>query len=256
MDRGIYPIVSGARSVERRIELFANNLANVNTVGFKQDEEGFRAVFVRRTIGPVPGVVSPAVAGLAGGSPPGAIERVFTAPHGMKTVFEPGRIRLTGNPLDVAIQGAGFFEIKTPQGLRYTRNGMFSLDNQRRLVTDLGHPVMGLTGELSIPPGTIQITGQGAIQVDGRTVGTIKVVEFPEERMPTKQGEGLFFGERAKLVKNPQLQVGSLEESNVEAIGEMVKLIEGLRTYEAAQKLIQAFDRMADVAIQDVGRVG
>jgi flagellar basal-body rod protein FlgG len=256
MDRGIYPILSGALAVERRMHLSANNLANVNTAGFKQDEQAFRAVFARRTTAPVSRPVSSASAGLVATGPAGKVERVFAAPHGMKTAFEPGRIRLTGNPLDVAIQGEGFFEIKTPQGVRYTRNGTFSLDRQRRLVTNLGYPVMGLAGELTIPPGTMHISGQGAIQVDGRTVGTIKVVEFPADAMPTKQGEGLFAGEKAKVLKNPQIQGGHLEESNVNAIGEMVNMIEGMRMYESAQKLIQAFDRLAEVAIQDVGRVG
>ncbi|HXF92869.1 MAG TPA: flagellar basal-body rod protein FlgF [Nitrospiraceae bacterium] len=256
MDRGIYPILSGALAVERRMQLFANNLANVNTAGFKQDTQAFRAVIARRMIGPVHRATIPAAGNLLATRSVGATERVFVAPHGTKTAFEPGRIRLTGNPLDVAIQGEGFFEIKTPQGFRYTRNGMFSLDNQRRLVTHLGYPVMGLTGELTIPPGMMHISSQGTIQVDGRTVGTIKVVEFPAEAMPTKQGEGLFFGEKAKPLKNPQIQVGYLEESNVSAIGEMVNMIEGMRTYESAQKVIQTFDRIAEVAIQDVGKVG
>jgi flagellar basal-body rod protein FlgG len=256
MDRGIYPILSGALAVERRMQLSANNLANVNTAGFKQEEQAFRAVFARRTMALVSRPVSPAGASLVEMRPAGKTERVFAAPHGIKTAFEPGRLRLTGNPLDVAIQGEGFFEIKTPQGVRYTRNGTFSLDHRRRLVTNLGYPVMGLAGELRIPPGTVQISGQGAIQVDGQTVGTIKVVEFPEDAMPTKQGEGLFVGEKAKAIKNPQIQVGHLEESNVNAIGEMINTIEGMRMYESAQKLIQAFDRMAEVAIQDMGRVG
>ncbi|NJN37140.1 MAG: flagellar hook basal-body protein [Nitrospiraceae bacterium] len=71
----------------------------------------------------------------------------------MKTTFEPGRIRLTGNPLDLAIQGSGFFEVQTPQGVRYSRNGMFSLDHQRRVVTNLGHFVMGAKGEIKLPVG-------------------------------------------------------------------------------------------------------
>ncbi len=256
MDRGIYPILSGALAIERRMQLFANNLANVNTAGFKQDTQAFHAVITRRMIGPVHQTAVSAAASLFAARPVGGTERVFVAPLGTKTVFEPGRLRFTGNPLDVAIQGEGFFEIKTPYGLRYTRNGMFSLDNQRRLVTHLGYPVMGLTGELTIPPGTMHITNQGTIQVDGRTVGTIKVVEFLAEAMPIKQGEGLFFGEKAKLLKDPQIQVGHLEESNVSAISEMVNMIEGMRMYESAQKVIQAFDRMAEVAIQDLGKVG
>lgn len=257
MDRGIYPILSGALAHERRMQVFANNMANVNTSGFKQDEEAFKAVFPRPHAA-IPGIGHGA--GLAQQimvKPLGAAERVYAAPHLMKTTFEPGRIKLTGNPLDLAIQGQGneFFEVKTPQGLRYSRNGMFSLDQQRRLVNNLGYPVMGAKGEITIPVGKLDITSQGEIKVDDKPVGRIRIVEFPEDQMPQKSTEGLFISEKGAVAKNPQVQSGHIEESNVSAIGEMVKMIQGMRSYESAQKLMQAFDRLAEKAIQDVGRV-
>lgn len=256
MNRGIYPILSGALAHERRMQVFANNMANVNTAGFKQDEQSFQAVFPRLqssvpAIGHAAGLGQQIVA-----RPFGATERAFAAPHALKTTFDPGRIRLTGNPLDMAIQGGGFFEVKTPQGTRYTRNGMLSLDNQRRLVTNLGFPVMGTKGEIKIPVGKLEITTQGEIKVDGNPVATIKIVDFPDTQMPQKFTDGLFASvNKGTIAKNPQVQVGHLEESNVNSIGEMVKMIEGMRSYESAQKLIQTLDHMADVAIQDVGRV-
>ncbi|GIW55317.1 MAG: flagellar basal-body rod protein FlgF [Nitrospiraceae bacterium] len=257
MDRGIYPILSGALAVERRMQLSANNLANVNTAGFKQDEQAFRAVFARRTMAPVSRPVSPAGAGLVATRPGGKGRTSLcgalmgSRPRLSRGVFVSPAIRwMWRSKARVSSKSRRRTASAT------TRNGMFSLDHRRRLVTNLGYPVMGLAGELTIPPGTMHISGQGAIQVDGRTVGTIKVVEFPEDAMPTKQGEGLFVGEKVKVLKNPQIQVGHLEESNVNAIGEMVNMIEGMRMYESAQKLIQAFDRMAEVAIQDMGRVG
>src|SRR5512147_611245 len=112
MDRGIYPVLSGALAHERRMQVFANNMANVNTAGFKQDEQAFKAMFPRAHTA-IPGIGYGA--GLAQqimARPLGPAERVFAAPHLMKTTFEPGRIRLTGNPLDLAIQGNGFFEVK------------------------------------------------------------------------------------------------------------------------------------------------
>ena len=187
--------------------------------------------------------------------PAGPTERV-SAEANKRTAFEPGPIRITGNPLDVAIQNNGFFEVKTPNGVRYTSNGIFSLDNKRRLVSSLGHPVMGTKGEIKVPPGNIQINGEGAIQVDGKKMGTIKVVEFPENQMPQKHAEGLFIGGNPKTVSTkPQVQSGHIEESNVNSLGEMVKMIQGMRTYESAQKLIQTLDRMTETAIQDIGRV-
>ncbi len=255
MNRGIYPILSGALAHERRMQVFANNMANVNTAGFKQDEQAFKAIFpqyhaVIPTGGRTGGLAQQMMA-----RPFGPTERVFVAPHQIKTTFEAGRVRLTGNPLDIAVQGRGFLEVETPQGLRYTRNGMLSLDRDRRLVTGLGHPVMGTKGEIKIPPGKLDISAEGEIRVDEKPVATIKVMEFSDEDMPQKSSDGLFLSEKGAVSKNPQIQVGHIEESNVNSIGEMVKMIQGMRNYESTQKLIQTLDRMAEIAIQDVGRV-
>jgi flagellar basal-body rod protein FlgG len=255
MNRAIYPILSGAVAQEKQLQVFANNLANVNTTGFKQDQQAFRGLLARAAVTAPIAMPSMTVSASLASRPAGPTERVFAEPHALRTAFEPGRIRITGNPLDLALQGSGFFEVKTAQGVRYTRSGMFSLDNQRRLVTTLGHPVMGMKGEIKIPPGTVQINAQGGIQVDGNPVGTIKVVEFPDKAMPQKHAEGLFVGGQPKVSLNPQVQSGHIEESNVNALGEMVKMIQGMRTYESAQKLIQTLDRMTETAIQDIGRV-
>jgi flagellar basal-body rod protein FlgF len=255
MNRGIYPILSGALAHERRMQVFANNMANVNTAGFKQDEQAFKAIFPRYEAVIPTGGRSIGLAQQTMARPFGPTERAFVAPHQIKTTFEVGRVRLTGNPLDIAIQGRGFFEVETSQGLRYTRNGMLSLDRDRRLVTGLGHPVMGTNGEIKIPPGKLDISAQGEIRVDEKPVGKIKVMEFPDEDMPQKSSDGLFFSEEGAVSKNPQIQVGHIEESNVNSIGEMVKMIQGMRNYESTQKLIQTLDRMAEITIQDVGRV-
>lgn len=255
MNRAIYPILSGALAQEREMQVFANNMANVNTAGFKQDDQAFKSV-MGRVQAAMPVLAHPVGFGQQiGDRPAGAAERVFVAPHAVRTSFEAGRIRITGNPLDTAIQGSGFFEVKTPQGVRYTRSGMFSLDSQRRLVTNLGYPVMGTKGEIKVPPGTVQVSAQGGIDVDGRPVATLKVMDFPVDRMPQKQFEGLFASDSAQPAKNPQVQGGHIEESNVNSIGEMVKMIQGMRNYESSQKLIQTLDHMAEVSIQDVGRV-
>lgn len=255
MNRAIYPILSGAVAQERQMQVFANNMANVNTAGFKQDDQAFTSVMARAQV-TGSALANPVGFGQQiGVRPAGSAERVFVSPHTMHTSFEPGRIRITGNPLDMAITGRGFFEVKTPQGLRYTRSGMLSLDGQGRLVTNLGHPVMGTRGEIKLPSGTVQVTKEGAIHVDGKPVATIKVMEFPDDRMPQKSLEGLLAADNGKVMKNPDIQGGHIEESNVNSIGEMVKMIQGMRNYESSQKLIQTIDRMAEVAIQDVGKV-
>ena len=255
MNRAVYPILSGALAQERQMQVFANNMANVNTAGFKQDNQAFKAVMARAQVA-APAFAHPVGFGQQIGVRPfGPSERVFSSPHAVRTSFEAGRIRITGNPLDAAIQGSGFFEIQTPQGTRYTRSGMFTLDSQRRLVTNLGYPVMGTKGEIKIPPGTVQVSSQGAIHVDGQPVATLKVMDFPADHMPEKHLEGLFASDSAHPAKNPQVQGGHIEESNVNSIGEMVKMIQGTRNYESAQKMIQTLDHMAEVAIREVGRV-
>ncbi len=255
MNRAVYPILSGALAQERQMQVFANNMANVNTAGFKQDDQGFKSVMARAQVGVSSFTHSAGFGSQIGVIPPGPAERVFAAPSAVHTSFEAGRLRITGNPLDTAIQGSGFFEIKTPQGLRYTRSGMFSLDSQRRLVTNLGYPVMGTKGEIKVPPGTVQVGTQGGIDVDGRPVATLKIMDFPTDHMPQKHLEGLFASESAQPAKNPQVQGGHIEESNVNSIGEMVKMIQGMRNYESSQKLIQTLDHMAEISIQSLGRV-
>jgi flagellar basal-body rod protein FlgG len=255
MNRAVYPILSGALAQERQMQVFANNMANVNTAGFKQDDQGFKSVMARAQVGVPSFTHSAGFGSQIGVIPPGPAERVFAAPSAVHTSFEAGRLRITGNPLDTAIQGSGFFEIKTPQGLRYTRSGMFSLDSQRRLVTNLGYPVMGTKGEIKVPPGTVQVGTQGGIDVDGRPVATLKIMDFPTDHMPQKHLEGLFVSDSAQPAKNPQVQGGHVEESNVNSIGEMVKMIQGMRNYESSQKLIQTLDHMAEISIQSLGRV-
>ena len=241
MNRGIYPILSGALAQERQMQVFSNNVANVNTAGFKQDESLFRSL-VSRSMGHV--------------LPTGASERVFVSSQGLKTVLESGRLRKTGNPYDMAIRGPGFFEVKTAQGLRYTRNGVFHLDGHRRLVTEMGDPVMGQRGEIKLQQVEVQISPGGSIQVNGQEVAKVKVMEFQDNKPPQKSENGLFSGENPKTSKDAVLEAGYVEESNVNALTEMVKLIQGMRMYESAQKLIQTFDRMTEMAVQDVGRLG
>src|SRR4029077_1405354 len=189
MNRAIYPILSGGLAQERQMQVFANNMANVNTAGFKQDAQAFKSVMAQVQVGAPIFADTVGFGHQIGVRPAGPTERVFAAPRALRTSFEAGRIRITGNPLDAAIQGSGFFEVKAPQGIRYTRSGMFSLDSQRRLVTNLGFPVMGTKGDIKIPPGTIYVNAQGAIDVDGRTVATLKVMDFPVDHMPQKYFE-------------------------------------------------------------------
>ena len=260
MNRGIYPIMSGALAQEQRLQVISNNLANVNTTGFKRDEPLFRSVLeTARATAPLPGqsefVTEPVLFGGRRGA-----DRVFVAPQGLETIFETGRLRSTGNQFDLAIQGPGFFEIKTPLGIRYTRNGVFHLDNKRRLVNESGFPVMGFndkkrTSELKLPEGAVTISPNAKVSVNGEEAGAIKVVEFSDRSRPTKAGDGLYMGVNPRPAKEATLVQGHIEESAVNTITEMVKMIQVMRAYETASKMVQTLDRMTETMIQDVGRV-
>ena len=261
MNRGIYPILSGALAQEQRLQVVANNLANVNTAGFKRDEPLFRSVMARaNTVFPLTAQRDALVQPVFNTGRQG-VDRVFASPQSLDTIFESGRLRATGNPMDLALQGPGFFEVKSPQGLRYTRNGILHLDAKRRLVDETGFPVMGtLAGkkrpvELKIPEGTMSIAPSGSIHVNGEEFGSIRVVEFGDRDKPLKAGDGLYTGSNPKPAKDTQLLQGHIEESAVNTITEMVKIIQVMRSYETASKLIQTLDQTTQTAVQDLGRV-
>lgn len=243
---GIYPVLSGALAEEKRLELIANNLANLNTGGFKRDYPLFEGV-------------NPGAAGSPGPSP------MFGLLSGIVTDFSTGPLRMTGEPLDVAIEGDGFFAVQTPHGIRYTRDGHFGLNEAGQLVTGSGDPVMGAGGLVLLPSGTVSIAEDGKVSVRGTEakavpveVDAIQVVQFSDPGRLTKAGQTLFEanGEEPVPSATPRLRQGMLEGSNVNPVGEMVVMIEVLRLYEAAQKAIQTADEMAGKAANEIGRVG
>jgi flagellar basal-body rod protein FlgG len=255
MNRGIFATLSGAMAQEYRFQVLANNIANLKTTGYKRVETAFGAIMAARAMS-LGGPFAPSAASrtwFSAANGPG--ERVFVTPRGLSTNLSEGELVKTGNQFDVAIQGTGFFEVKTPQGLLYTRNGAFHLDGQRRLVTASGDPVMGNKGPITLGRGEVRVEEGGRILVNGVEAAQIKVVEFPNTKTLRQVGEGLYAGEGGKPIKKPTVVVGSLEQSNVNPFGAMVGVIEVTRAYESSQKLLQAFDRMTELAIQEVGRV-
>jgi flagellar basal-body rod protein FlgG len=255
MNRGIYPILSASLAQEHRIQILTNNVANLRTTGFKRVEPVFQAILASKgQFSGSPGLAANSFQPVVG-SLLNAPERVFVSPRDLATDFSGGELRETKNQFDMAIKGPGFFQIQTAQGFVYTRNGMFHLDDQRRLVTEKGDPVMGDKGPLKFKKGDVRVSPNGEIQVDGTTADRIRLVEFPDSKALEQIGEGYFAGENPKPVKEVAIAPGYLEESNVKAVEEMVEIIQVMRTYESGQKAFQTFDRLAEVLIQEVGRV-
>lgn len=226
----------GALRQENRISnLIANNLSNLQTPGFKKDLPIFSAV-LSRALGP------------------------YQRPSfdQTKTLFHQGSIQETGNPLDLAVEGEGFFKILTPQGIRYTRAGNFSLNKDMVLTNAEGFPVMGRRGEITLSGGTISVEKDGTVKVNGEEREKIALVTFQDLDLLRKEGHTLFglkIPQDEIEVENRQIHQGALEASNVNPIEEMINLTDALRSFESCVKIVQSQDELDSKAVNDLGKV-
>lgn len=168
----------------------------------------------------------------------------------------PGALKYTGNPLDLAIEGNGYFEVSTDQGVAYTRQGNLRLDSNGRLVTEAGHPVLSNGGE--IVPGSSQptIDQSGKVMVGSKEVGRIKILTASDVNKMVTIGSGLYASGEATLSAtdgSTHVRQGFLETSNVSSMEEMVRMIETMRHFESTQRVVQGYDEMLDIAIRKLG---
>jgi flagellar basal-body rod protein FlgG len=226
-----------------RLDVYSNNLANVNTVGFKADQPIFRIEAAQLA---------------ADASDSSARLSPYAIPMQYVTNFEPGILQHTGGQMDVSIVGSGFFEVQSPDGRQYTRSGRFSINNDGVLSTPEGWPVMGQGGEISIEGNRVIISDNGEVEVDGDVVGVLKVVDFQAPDLLHKTGSTLFRADnpRAGLTdaRDYHISQGTLEGSNVNAIRTMTEMIETLRVFETYQKVIKAADDATAKTVNEVGR--
>ena len=177
----------------------------------------------------------------------------------MKTQFHQGIVQNTGKELDLAIEGEGFFKVKTPQGIRYTRAGNLSLNKERVLINAEGFPVMGRKGEITLNGQPIVLEKDGIIKVAGNETDQISLVTFPDVDLLEKEGHTLFrlaVPQKEIEVRDSKILQGVLEASNVNPIEEMVNLIDAFRSYESCLKIIQSHDEMNGKAVNELGRTG
>lgn len=218
------PVQGGLRQ-EKKFEAIANHLANSATNGFKADILSFDHL----------------------------LRTAHTVDH------RQGDLKVTGNQLDVAIAGKGFFSIQTENGVRYTRDGCFTLDSQQQLVTQSGDVVLGEGGPIRIEGADVHINEAGQVYVDGAQAGILKVVEFESPQKLKKEGGSLFSytGDPSDEQTPEAISVkqGALEQPNISVVVEMTKMIETQRMYEAYQKMVQTFDEIDAKSIDQVGRL-
>ena len=245
MNSGIYPAVSGSLAAMRRLDVISNNLANVNTPGYKKDKMSFEGLLA--------GSVNPPAV------PQGKTADPILQKENMYIDYAAGPISQSGNPLDLALDGDGFFAVTTPEGTAYTRQGNFHPSADGTLVTVDGYPVQGVGGTaIRIQGSHVEIDAKGAVMVDAAEAGTISVVDFEKPYVMTKIGSALFIPtnpQAAPAAAKAQILQGHLEGSNVESISEMVQLIETNRYFEACSKVIKGFDDITAKAANELGRV-
>jgi len=248
MIRGLYTGASGMIAESIRNDSIANNLANVNTAGFKKDvavNKEFGEMLIHRIND---GGGAPAIGSLGRGT---MIDEIAT-------IHSTGAMRPTGNDFDLAIEGKGFFAVETPAGVRYTRNGTFARNIMGELVTGDGYRVLGQNGTpVRINGNKMTVSDDGRVLSDGIEVARLQVVEFANEKQLTKEGSSLYIAsaDGASQPATGRVCQGFIESSNVNVIAEMVNLINGYRTYETNAKTVQAQDQLLDKAVNDIGRV-
>ncbi len=237
MNRGIYPPLAGALTLERRLEVLSHTIGNVQTTGFKKDKPIF-ATILGHTSGP-------SVAGID----------LFPLIDALLSDRSQGVLSHTGATLDVALQGQGFLVAETAEGLRYYRGGKLQRNLDGNLVTHLGDPLLGKKGPIKLPPGPVVIDNAGNISVNNVKVDTLRLDQVPKGENIKKVGD-LYWTVSTNPTRARETTVhqGMLEKSNVNPSMDMVELIKVTREYEQMQKAIQAMDEMASQAIQ-AGRV-
>lgn len=251
--QGIYTLVSRGNTLERQMEAVANNLANVDTVGYKEDQPAFQQLFAQ-TMGVASESDEETFSHLEHVAPYTGVGTFYVSVADMGKNFSPGRLETTGNALDFAIVGKdGFFSVNTPQGERYTRAGNFTLNSEGQLVTAEGYQVNGKEGPLSLKGDDVVLAEDGTITVDGQRTGGLKMVTFPfVERLQKMGGSMLAPADDAnapRILEDVQLAQGMVESSNVEPVKEMVRMIEANRAYAGMQKALTSADEMNRQAV-------
>ncbi len=253
MADGIYTSLSGALAQIRNLDVLSNNLANLDTVGFKSERLTFKEK-LSEWQKMEDSLQSP------GASFPYRMipdDKKFVETGQAETWFGAGPLDETGNSLDLALTASGktFFAVDTPQGVRYTRDGAFTSDGEGRLTTNEGHPVRAAGGgHILLHPGSVHVDVDGTVYVGKEDVGALEVVEILDQ--PTKAGHSLFAARATQPADLERFEIrqGYLERSNVNAVRTMTDLIAVHRTFEIINTTIKTFDQMDRKAINEVGK--
>jgi len=230
--------------LRNQLDVVANNMANINTTGFKSQRMLFEEY------------VMPVAEATEFQVPDRDLSYVHDV--GTLTNFQAGSLKTTGNELDLAVEGDGFFVVQMADGSEaYTRNGSFHLDNNGQLVTSEGRPVLTTGGPVTFSEqdGKIEIAKDGTISTEQGNSGTIRLVNFEAPQELVQVGDSLFTGGAPVPFADGKVIQGALELSNVQGVEEITRVIEITRAYETISKLMKDADDLRQQAISTLGRL-
>lgn len=235
MENPGYIALSRQMVLSRQIDLLANNIANISTPAFKGESMMFVEYLAKTDDGQ---------------------DLSYVQDVAQVRDLSEGSFTTTGNPFDVAIRGSGYFVVDTPEGQRYTRNGRFSLDVNGQLVTSAGHAVLDDTNRPIVIPEDatdVEISEDGTISAGNGAIGKINVVEFPDPQTLDNIGNGLYTAnDQPKAAADFSIVQGAVEESNVQPIIEITRLLDAQRSFVAAQQFIQTQN---DLELQTIDKL-
>ena len=242
MQNATYIALSGQMAMQRQMDVVANNMANLATPAFKGEQVLFSQYLVH---------------------PRGSEPLAYAQDAGTMRDLRQGSLSSTGNPLDFAIQGSGYFTVQTPLGARYTRNGHLQLDSQGQLVTSQGYPVLSAAGQPVVlpanardvtvaPDGTISVSQNGTITQP--ILGTLQVVDFPAPLSVTPAANGLWVTDQTPQPSTATVQQGMVEESNVQPVVEITRMLDVARAAGSFKTFLDEEDQRRGNAIDKLSK--
>lgn len=239
METTSYIALSRQMVLRREMDIVANNIANANTPAYKGERMVFREYLAQANRG----------------------EKLsFVQDIGLARDFREGPMTKTDNPFDLAINGEGYFIIDTPLGERYTRHGRFQIDANGQLVTGQGYPVRGEAGPINVPfdQGEINIASDGTLSTADGTFANLAIVTFEDQQALKRAANNLYIAdeEEPAPVEQPHVVQGMLEDSNVEPVLELTRMMTVMREYQSVGKFIQQEHDRQKKAIERLGRPG
>ncbi|MEM9287888.1 MAG: flagellar basal-body rod protein FlgF [Pseudomonadota bacterium] len=245
MDTTLYVALSHQAAMRRSLDLIANNIANMNTTAFRREQVMFQDYVIELDRLDVDDMKDVA----------------FVQDYGVARDFRQGRLQQTGNPLDLAISGSGFFEVQNPETgtINYSRNGSLKITEQGTLATNTGQEVLSAGGgpiEIPADASKIDIAADGTVSTNQGVAGRIRLVTFDNEQLLEKVGDTLFSSEEQPIdAEEATLVSGMIEGSNVQPLVEMTNMMKVMRSYQSVNNTIEKYQEMRVSSMRNLGRV-